>query len=65
MEDLSKSVLLIGGIGTIWGKQFHQQNRIYSQKGVSVSITESQINGLYLRKWGNGEKTKADRKCNQ
>ena len=44
-------VLLMGGVGTIWGKQFHEQNRVYSRSGVSVAVSASSINGLYVRKW--------------
>lgn len=65
MEDSNKRVLLVGGIGTMWGGQYHQQNRIYSPKGVSVSITQTQINGLYVRKCKNGKKTEANGKCNK
>lgn len=49
----NKEVKLVGGCGTIWGKQFHQQNRVYSTKGVSPSMSASAINGLYVRKWQN------------
>ena len=46
----SKSVDIIGGVGNLWGKQFHQQNRVYNVKGISPVLNAMANNGLYVRK---------------
>lgn len=48
----SKVVKLIGGVGeeNEFGSQFRQQNRVYDNKELSVSMTSAGINGLYPRK---------------
>jgi len=56
--DLSEKVRVVGGIGTIWGKQFHQQNRLYDTKGVSPAINAYIANGLIVKKW---KKSESDR----
>ena len=47
-----KVVKLIGGVGeeNEFGSQFRQQNRVYDNKELSVSMTSAGINGLYPRK---------------
>lgn len=45
-----KAVIQIGGFGTTWGgEQFHQQNRVYSRKGISISINARGNNGCVVK----------------
>lgn len=49
---IPKTVKIIGGVGeeNEFGKQYRQQNRVYSNKAASVSMTGTMINGLYTRR---------------
>ena len=46
----SKNVNIIGGIGNLWGRQFHQQDRVYNVKGISPAVNAMANNGLFVRK---------------
>lgn len=45
-----KDVKVIGGVGGTWGKQFHQQDRVYDTNMCCAAINAGGINGLYIRK---------------
>jgi len=49
---MEKKVILIGGASTqIWGKQYHQQDRVYSTKGLGAAINAMGNNGLVIKRW--------------
>lgn len=48
---VKKEVILVGGVGNKWGSQYHQQDRIYSTKGLCGAINASGNNGLVIKKW--------------
>ncbi len=48
---ISDKIKVVGGIGTMWGTHYHQQNRLYDTKGVSASMNACGANGIYVRKW--------------
>ena len=46
----SKKVEVIGGIGNLWGIQFHQQDRIYNTKCLSPTINAMANTGLFIKR---------------
>lgn len=46
-----EEVRVVGGLGNIWGRQYHQQSRVYDTKLCSPAITPLTISGLYVKKW--------------
>lgn len=46
----SKKVEVIGGIGNLWGNQFHQQDRIYNTKCLSPTINAMANIGLFIKR---------------
>ena len=44
-------VILIGGVSDVkWGKQYHQQDRVYDRTGIAQAINASGNNGNVIRK---------------
>lgn len=56
-----KDVRVVGGLGNIWGQQFHQQNRVYDTKMCCASLNAAAMNGLYIKKYGSRNKTGSKR----
>lgn len=55
---MDKEVVVIGGIGSIWGKQFHQHSRVYEKKKLSPTIQAERLVDLTVRKWQKSELNK-------
>lgn len=47
---MEKKIIIMGGIGKKWGKQYHQQDRVYCNKGIFIAV-EATRNGLVIKKW--------------
>lgn len=35
----------------MWGKQYHESKRVYSPKGMSVTISATTTSGIYVKRW--------------
>lgn len=62
-KTMEKQVIIRGGgCGGMWGKQFHQQDRVYDRKGMQTAINASGNNGLVIKRWQRSEYGKRQNK---
>jgi len=60
-EKVDKMIIR-GGYGSKWGRQYHQQDRVYDRKGISPAVNASANNGGFIRKWNISELNRQQKK---
>ena len=50
-RNIEKKVILRGGYGNVWGKQYRQYARVYHEKYVAPAVCAERENGVFVRRW--------------